>query len=68
MNTEQKKDAKLVLSDWKNYGTLDYVSCWYKKAADFINNTLIHCAYVSTNQYVRVNKLQIYGNHFLKQV
>ena len=20
MNTEQKKDAKLVLSDWKNYG------------------------------------------------
>ena len=49
MNTEQKKDAKLVLSDWKNYGTLDYVSCWYKKAADFINNTLIHCAYVSTN-------------------
>ena len=49
MNTEQKKDAKLVLSDWKNYGTLDYVSCWYKKAADFIDNTLIHCAYVSTN-------------------
>ena len=49
MNTEQKKDVKLVLEDWKNYGTLDYVSCWYKKASDFINNTQIHCAYVSTN-------------------
>lgn len=49
MNSEQKKDAKAVLADWKNYGTLDYVSCWYKKASDYIMNTQIQCAFVSTN-------------------
>ena len=49
MNIMQKKDVKMVLGEWKNYGTLDYVSCWYKKASDYINNTHIHCAYVSTN-------------------
>ena len=49
MNAAQKKDAKMILGNWKTYGTLDYVSCWYKKASDYINNTLIHCAFVSTN-------------------
>lgn len=49
MNAAQKKDAEMILGNWKNYGTLDYVSCWYKKASDYINNTLIHCAFVSTN-------------------
>lgn len=49
MNIMQKKDVKKILGEWKNYGTLDYVSCWYKKASDYINNTHIHCAYVSTN-------------------
>lgn len=49
MNASQKKDAKSVLSEWKNFGTLDYVSCWYKKATDYILNTSISCAYVSTN-------------------
>ena len=49
MDNSQKDDAKLILAKWKNYGTLDYVSCWYKIAADFIKNTSIHCAFVSTN-------------------
>ena len=49
MNALQKADTKLVLGDWKNYGTLDYVACWYRKAADFIRNTEIKCAFVSTN-------------------
>lgn len=28
---------------------LDYVACWYKKAADYIKNTTIKVAFVSTN-------------------
>lgn len=31
------------------YKDIDYVACWYKKAAEFIKNTNIHCAFVSTN-------------------
>ena len=49
MSKRQKDDTKLVLGKWKNYGVLDYVSCWYKKAAEYINGSRIRCAFVSTN-------------------
>ncbi|MBR2914900.1 MAG: SAM-dependent DNA methyltransferase [Clostridia bacterium] len=49
MTAEQKQDTKAVIGEWKNYGTLDYVACWYKKASDYIINTQIKCAFVSTN-------------------
>jgi len=48
---EQKEDVISIFGkDWKNVGTMDYVTCWYKKAFDFIkHNPKIHCAFVSTN-------------------
>ena len=49
MGKEQKEDTKFVLGDIKNYGTLDYVACWYIKAAEYIKDTKIRCAFVSTN-------------------
>ena len=45
---EQKEDKKLVFGEDKA-GKLDYVACWYKKANDYINNTKINVAFVSTN-------------------
>ncbi len=50
MSKEQKDDLLNVFgSGWKNSGNLDYVSCWYKKAANLMNNTEIRAALVSTN-------------------
>lgn len=50
MSKEQKNDLLSVFgSKWKNTGNLDYVSCWYKKAADLMNGTAIRTALVSTN-------------------
>lgn len=49
MSSEQKDDVNLIFDGWKNAGNLDYVCCWYKKAADFMNNTAIRSALVSTN-------------------
>ena len=50
MSKEQKDELLNVLGPkWKNAGNLDYVSCWYKKAADLIKDTQIHAALVSTN-------------------
>lgn len=49
MSTEQKKDVKTIFAGWKNAGNLDYVSCWYKKAADYMHGTKIRTALVSTN-------------------
>ena len=50
MNKEQKDDLLSVFGEgWKNVGNLDYVSGWYKKAADMMKNTSIRAALVSTN-------------------
>lgn len=50
MSQEQKYDLLHVFGDkWKNAGNLDYVACWYKKAADLMKGTAIRTALVSTN-------------------
>ncbi|MBE7034880.1 MAG: class I SAM-dependent DNA methyltransferase [Ruminococcaceae bacterium] len=50
MGQEQKDDLFGVFgSKWKSAGNLDYVSCWYKKAADLMKGTSIRTALVSTN-------------------
>ena len=49
MSPEQKDDVKEIFQDWKNAGNMDYVCCWYKKCADFVKNTSIRSALVSTN-------------------
>ena len=51
MSEEQKQDVVSIFgSKWKNVGNLDYVCCWYKKAAELMlvsQNT--RAALVSTN-------------------
>ena len=54
MSSEQKADLEHVFGDLKNSGNLDYVTPWYKKAADMMeSNTSIHSALVSTNSIVQ---------------
>ena len=49
MDASQKSDVNLIFDGWKNAGNLDYVCCWYKKAADLMQGTAIRSALVSTN-------------------
>ncbi len=49
MSAVQKDDLNDVFPGWKNAGNLDYVSCWYKKAADLMDGAAIRAALVSTN-------------------
>ncbi len=50
MDETQKSDVLSVFgAKWKNAGNLDYVCCWYKKAADLMKDTAIRAALVSTN-------------------
>ena len=46
---DQAADMDFVYKDWKdtNYGKLDYVCAWYKKAVDCVKGA--RCAFVSTN-------------------
>jgi len=48
-NAEQKKDIDKIFSGVKGSGVLDYVTCWYLKAARLIQNTHTKVAFVSTN-------------------
>ncbi|MBQ3441744.1 MAG: class I SAM-dependent DNA methyltransferase, partial [Selenomonadaceae bacterium] len=45
----QTNDIKKIFAGWKNFGNLDYVCCWYKKAADFARDKDFRAAFVSTN-------------------
>lgn len=49
ISREQHKDIISVLHGWDNAGKVDYVVGWYKKANDYIEQTSIRCALVSTN-------------------
>ena len=51
MSEEQKKDMMSVFgARWKNVGNMDYVCCWYKKAAELIKQApQARAALVSTN-------------------
>lgn len=46
LSDEQNEDRKKL---FENGGELDYVCCWYKKAAVFIKDYPVRCAFVSTN-------------------
>ena len=47
----QKEDVFNIFGKkWKGIGNIDYVACWYKKAAELMqSNPAIHAAFVSTN-------------------
>ncbi len=49
MGADQKADVNAVFPGWKNVGNLDYVCCWYKKAAELMVDTCVRAALVSTN-------------------
>lgn len=68
MSQAQKDDMILVFGDkWKNVGNLDYVSCWYKKATDYMQGTNICTALVSTNSITQGEQVPILWKPLFKQ-
>ncbi len=53
MNGSQKQDLTNIFNGSKNVGDLDYVTAWYIKAAEYIRDTKIKAAFVSTNSIVQ---------------
>jgi type I restriction-modification system DNA methylase subunit len=51
MSPEQKEDRLMLFGTKGN--VLDYVACWFKKAAEYMRDTTIHCAFVATNSIVQ---------------
>ncbi|MBQ5429068.1 MAG: class I SAM-dependent DNA methyltransferase, partial [Neisseriaceae bacterium] len=60
MNAEQKADLFSVFDGVKNNGNLDYVACWYKKAAEYMQaNRHIRTALVSTNSITQGEQVAV---------
>jgi hypothetical protein len=63
---EQRSDMELFFGKIKGAGVLDYVACWYAKAADYIHvNPLIDVAFVSTNSITQGEQVSILWGHLL---
>lgn len=48
-NKEQKEDLAIVCKSLKSYKDLDYIACWFLRAADYIENNNAKFAFVTTN-------------------
>ena len=59
MSVEQKEDMNNIFEKLKGVGNLDFVSAWYKKACEYISNTNIECAFVSTNSICQGEQVAI---------
>lgn len=48
-DAEQKKDMKIVFNGKNGYNNMDYISCWFFKAKDYLKGFNAKCAFVTTN-------------------
>jgi methylase of polypeptide subunit release factors len=70
-NAQQKTDMQQVFTGVNGAGVLDYVTAWYIKAAQLIQNTKIRCAFVSTNsisqgEQVGILWQELYNKYMVK--
>lgn len=70
-NKSQKEDMAIVFKGVKGYGVLDYVTAWYIKAAQFIKESNIKVAFVSTNSITQGEQVgilwnELYNNYKIK--
>lgn len=56
---EQAKDMFAVFDGNDRAGRLDFVAAWYRKSAQYIQNTSIEVAFVSTNSIVQGEQVPI---------
>ena len=59
---EQRNDMSVVAAQIDNHGLLDYVTGWYFKAAEYIQNTDIVVGFVSTNSISQGEQVGVLWN------
>jgi len=62
---EQKEDMDIVFAGISTIKKLDYVSCWFKKGKDFIQNSAAKCAFVATNSICQGEQVSMLWKHIL---
>ena len=57
-----RADMSSTFKGTKNLGSLDYVACWYRKAADYMDAVgpeQVRCAFVSTNSITQGDQVSV---------
>ena len=62
---EQTDDLKVVFAPSKDYGKLDYVSGWFKKASELIKGTDAEAAFVSSNSICQGESVNLFWQKLL---
>jgi len=62
-NEAQQKDMDVVWGTNGRFGRLDYVTCWYKRAAEFSQGTQVRAGFVSTNSITQGEQVGILWGH-----
>lgn len=58
-DTDQKKDMDYIFKSFGNAKRLDYIACWFKKAADYIQNSQAKFAFVTTNSITQGEQVSL---------
>lgn len=66
--SSQKKDVENLFGNIKDVQDLDYVCCWYKKAAQLMQNSHSRTGFVSTNSICQGSQVPILWNVLLNEL
>lgn len=67
LKEQQTGDMNLVLKNIPRHGKLDYVACWYEKAAALMQNTPTKAAFVSTNSITQGEQVKILWKYLIEK-
>lgn len=62
---QQKADLGEVLLNFRNVGDVDYVVAWFKRAAEYIQDTRIKVAFVATNSITQGEQVPLVWGELL---
>jgi hypothetical protein len=63
----QKRELVQIFDGLKRRNVLDYVACWYKKAAQYMKGTKIETAFVSTNSICQGEQVPVLWQELLNK-
>lgn len=66
LSPEQAADMDLVWGETNGAGFLDYVTGWYRKAAEYVQGSRARCAFVSTNSISQGEQAGILWGHLFQ--
>lgn len=66
-NNEQKADVKRIFNNKRGAGNIDYVACWYRLAANYMENSGSKACFVSTNSITQGEQVALVWEDLFKR-